>query len=757
MRKPLSNLKFAGRVLLLLFKGFAVLFLALGIGIGALILALPRIVDGERARAFLVARLETVLHRKVEIDGVILSPQGIKLRGLRVAARPPLEGRMIEAESALITVKLPALLRKRLELGTVKLVGPKIRVFRDENGAWSFADIFTSSGPAREEPIGSFSLPLSLAAETSTIEGGSLELLDFKGRGSYNVERFNLSVERFSIDSPFVVALSFDNRNEIGKRQVNVSAEFSGLVDLKSLDWSLAELSAQKIAIKVDGQPVRGKAHSIGIPPRTLQFDLELPPLGPEQWKAYVGTAAAFHLPKSRWQAKFVTPEPGKIAVEGFSAEAGALALTATGAISLSTPTAPAVDLHVQAAPFPLDQTGQYRPSLADHELKGTAQAHAKVSGWFGKFRLREAHLRLRGVHGLLKKQRVRNLDLDLTGYDDFARLAISLSRGNIAAFGQTFSDIALAMSLNRRDLKVDFLSARWADSKLRVKGRVVDLADPKEVMISGSLDKLEWERAQNMVESILQSTRTASTAELDEDDPRRLWVRTFKYAIPRRFPDTVGQVSIGQVTHKNFSFNNLDLSWDLRGVSPGLEIVSGELEAGFGPGRVVDIQAVQDSHKFLKIVFLPYIYMHKMNSLSVLSAATAYPKTLDFNRIEGQYGVEAGVVRNRFFIVDSPQVYAYADGTADFNRERVDMSILTRLTGYRAPLPEWWVDELGRPAIGFRVTGDLNRPDLEPRLRKMQGDEIERALVSGRSRAKESLAAVERLKKQLGEPFKPE
>src|SRR5206468_11550988 len=101
-----------------------------------------------------------------------------------------------------------------------------------------------------------------------------------------------------------------------------------------------------------------------------------------------------------------------------------------------------------------------------------------------------------------------------------------------------------------------------------------------------------------------------------------------------------------------------------------------GDIRVGFGPGRVEDISAVQSSHKFLKIVFLPYIYMHKMNSLSVLSAATAYPKTLDFNRIEGQYGVSRGVVTTRFSQVDSPQLIAYADGTADFGRESVDMNI---------------------------------------------------------------------------------
>jgi len=208
-----------------------------------------------------------------------------------------------------------------------------------------------------------------------------------------------------------------------------------------------------------------------------------------------------------------------------------------------------------------------------------------------------------------------------------------------------------------------------------------------------------------------------------------------------------VGHIAIGSVAHKNFAFNNVDLLWDIRGVSPTLRRVSGDVRVSFGPGRVGDIPAVQAANKFLRIIFLPFVYMHKMNNLSVFSTATAYPKTLDFTRIEGEYGLRQGVATTRLFYVDSPQMVAFADGVADFGKETVDMNIMTRLTGYRQPLPEWWVDELGRPAISFRVKGDLNLPDLDPRLSKMAGDEIEKALDDAKAQAKKRYAALEKLR----------
>jgi hypothetical protein len=70
-------------------------------------------------------------------------------------------------------------------------------------------------------------------------------------------------------------------------------------------------------------------------------------------------------------------------------------------------------------------------------------------------------------------------------------------------------------------------------------------------------------------------------------------------------------------------------------------------------------------------------------------------------------------------------------------------MNILTRLGSYDGTLPEWWVDEKGRPAIGFRVKGDINKPDLEPRFKKIEENEIERDVDEGRERARKRFDAA--------------
>src|SRR5207244_1759909 len=142
----------------------------------------------------------------------------------------------------------------------------------------------------------------------------------------------------------------------------------------------------------------------------------------------------------------------------------------------------------------------------------------------------------------------------------------------------------------------------------------------------------------------------------------------------------------------------------------------------------VTDLPALenQDPHNILRLVFLPFVFMHRMEKYSGFSAATAYPKSLDFNRIEGDYGVKRGVADVRLFRVDSGSLLAFADGTVDFPQEKVDLHILTRMTESKGPLPEHLTDEKGRPSIGFYVQGNLNKPTPRIEYRKMAADAIE-------------------------------
>jgi hypothetical protein len=736
-----DNLRFALRVAGLLAKGFAAIVTLLLIVAAAAYFAIPRLVDAQRVRTYLETGLQQALARPVRIENVIVTPHGIKLTQIKIL-EPGGGASFIESDFALVTIRLRALLDRRIELSNVQLAAPRIRVSREESGRWSFEDLFTSTTTAR-----AFVLPVSLAADQMGIENGRLEV-DDRARGRhFMIDRFNLSLRHFDIETPFAFSLSFDNVNALGNLKITGSLSLEGEANLAGLDWAQATVRASNAELKLDGRSVTGTFSAKGLRLPSIEATLKLPTVGALDLERWLQRPVDVAFPASRCKARVQMLEATRLRVDELAFESGAASATVTGVVDWATG-APIVSAEASLSSFPLDQAASLKPTLERLGLKGSAAAEVSLTGTPGRWVIGRAHLRLRDAEARFAHWRVVKGDADLTATDDFARLALTLSNGAVTAFGNDFRDITLALKLARKDLQVDYASAKWESSRLRLRGRVVNLPDPKDVWITGTLDELQWERAQKLITDFAASisTRPAVSGPATDTEPRRLWVQTIKSFIPRRVPDTIGRIRVAKVAHKNFSFQETELFWDLHGVTPNLDTVSGEVRVAFGPGRVNDIQAVSDSHKFLKIVFLPYIYMHKMNKLSVLSPATAYPTTLDFNRIEGQYGIRKGVVTTRFSSVDSPQLLAYADGTADFGRESVDMNILTRLARYSAPLPEWWVDERGRPAIGFRVMGDLNRPELEPRLHKIGANEIETTMLDGRRRAKERFEAMTKL-----------
>ncbi|MFI5344856.1 MAG: AsmA-like C-terminal region-containing protein [Elusimicrobiota bacterium] len=694
----------------------------------------------EEARRVAAEQLTALVHREVTIDHLVLSPRGLKVIGLRVRrGASGVDGDTLICDSAVVTVKLRPLLSRRLEFDTVLLQSPQISLSRDADGNWNLADIFGSSAAAGGHPA---ALPLALASAETIVEDGVLRVNDHMRGRKLLFEKLSLRVDGFDQDKPFPVSASFRMSDTVGGRSLTATASASGEVDLAGFRWSSATATSENLRIEVEGVPFKGRASVRGFTSPLIEASLSAPALSPEDWRHLLGRPVALALPQIRWTIKAELPAPGMLDVQKLTAEtpAGAASLVGLFDFAASTPT---LSVEITARDADLAKAGSWNPDWAKHALSGKASLRAAVTGWSGRLQAREAEVNLRGFGGAWGERRVEGVDADVSIGDEFTKIKASVSKGKAFVVGNVFDEIALGMTVENQNLALDRLSLRWGGSRVRLRARVEHLSAPKEVVLSGNVDKIDWNAAARLVMDVRAaiSTRTATAG--DEERP---WLRTFKYSIPRGFPDSRGHVRVGEITHPNFNCKDLELLWSVRGVTPALDKLAGEARLSFGPGRVGDIPAVQDSNKFLRVVFLPFIFMHKMNNLSVFSGNTAYPKSLDFAKIDGEYGASKGVATIRYFHVDSPQLVAYTQGTADLARETVDMNIMTRLTSYRGTLPEWWVDEAGRPAIGFRVKGDINKPDLEPRFKKIGENEMEQKVDEGRAQAKKRFEALEKL-----------
>jgi len=724
-------------------RGFGLSFIVLVLLVAGLAGYIQHKFGPEEARQLAVTQLQALLHREVSIERMVLTPRGFKLKGLRVRRLNAEEGDLLVCDTALVTVKLQPLLKRRLEFDTLRLESPQISLTREADGAWDIADLFTATKTARGGD-----LPLALAAAETIVSNGVLKVDDRRRGRKISFERLELRADGFDQDAAFPLSLSFVNAVTFGTRTLTTSVSAEGSMDLAGLNWSSATARAERFTAEADGVVVTGEGTIEGFQRPVFEVAGSVPALGPERWPRWFGRDLKVSLPATKWSARVSWASPPIWSVERLAITTPAGVISISGVFDTTEDTA-TLKAQFAAKDAILENSAGWHPSWAARAPRGKASLSGTIEGKLGALQLKDAALSLRGGALEWGDRRVELLDLDALVADEFASVKATVTKGRVVAYGSAFDELAMTLTVLKQNLSVDNLSLRWGESRLKLRGKVDKLSAPKEVLIWGNLDKLVWEDGHRLVTGIQASisTRTISQAERDA----RPWLRTFKYTIPTSFPDTVAHLRVTEVQQQNFWCKDLDLKWTIRGVTPALDRLSGEAMMVFGPGRVADIPAVQESHNLLRVIFLPFIYMHKMNKFSILSTATAYPKTLDFQRIESEYAVNKGVADIRYFHVDSAQLVAFANGQADLGREQVDMSILTRLPNYIGPtLPEWWTDEGGATAIGFRVKGDLNKPDLEPRFKKIGADEIERKLEDGRAGGKKRFEASERLQTLL-------
>src|SRR5271170_6866721 len=111
-----------GRALHGILRGIGWLFLVAVLAAAVVGAYAYRRFSPDDARRLAAEQLTALLHREVTIERLVLSPRGLKVLGLRVRrSRADVEGDLMTCGSALVTVKLSALLQRRLEFDTVVL------------------------------------------------------------------------------------------------------------------------------------------------------------------------------------------------------------------------------------------------------------------------------------------------------------------------------------------------------------------------------------------------------------------------------------------------------------------------------------------------------------------------------------------------------------------------------------------------------------------------------------------------------------
>ncbi len=249
------------RVLLAL--GILLLLVVAGIGI------FIATFDANRYRPILVSRLEEQLDRPVTLERISLAWQGgmaLRLEGVRIDEDPATQEPLLEMAAASATVRLLPLLKKRIEISTILLDRPRIRIFRDAQGQVNLTGLIAAGAPAvagatRPDVQGE---AVELNVGTLRVKDGVVRWTDATTQPttSATAESVDLTVRHVSLAGPMGFRLEAVASVEAPDVRASGNVVASGWVDVRALAnapaaeatapaWSVASLQLREASVTV--------------------------------------------------------------------------------------------------------------------------------------------------------------------------------------------------------------------------------------------------------------------------------------------------------------------------------------------------------------------------------------------------------------------------------------------------------------------------------------------------------------------------
>ncbi len=265
---------------------------AVGAAVGFLALiivakvALKIILPPEKARAMVKAQVEAALNREVRIGNIGLSLfRGLVIEELEVSERPDFKAGVFGGVEAFeLTIHWKALLRKKIVVDRVLLIGPHVRVVAKKNGKFNFSDLIEEDESAEKKETGKEKTPkskspldLELNISEGRISGGKIVYLDQASGEEWTVANINAFATNFSFSEPFEAGLSLLASNRGGDTRVSASFSMDTRIDLSRQSQGKYDVSLKKLELETaDPVPLdiwgEGK---IAVTPDLLNFWLD--------------------------------------------------------------------------------------------------------------------------------------------------------------------------------------------------------------------------------------------------------------------------------------------------------------------------------------------------------------------------------------------------------------------------------------------------------------------------------------------------
>ncbi|MGM0402289.1 MAG: DUF748 domain-containing protein [Thermodesulfobacteriota bacterium] len=232
-----------------LIKVIGILAVILVVAVVGLLVAAKILITPERVRQVVIPLAEKQLDRPVSIGDIqVRLFSGIVLSDFRIGEKDDSED-FVSAESLVLRYQLWPLIRRAVIVDELKLISPRIRIERYENGKFNFSDLLdkgksdedearTSSEAPGEGAEADGGMPIDLLVNEISISGGRLVFIDQLVDQEYLLSELMVSVTDLSPVRPF----PFDVSAKVNNAPVSVSGTINPAAQGITADVRIKEL-----------------------------------------------------------------------------------------------------------------------------------------------------------------------------------------------------------------------------------------------------------------------------------------------------------------------------------------------------------------------------------------------------------------------------------------------------------------------------------------------------------------------------------
>ena len=523
-------------------------------------------------------------------------------------------------------------------------------------------------------------------------------------------------------------------RNKIKDKIIENEILAEGRVDLS--DFKLNDMSLKDALVEVRGarQPLKLTLNAKDFLNPNITFSSTLPDLSYDDVSLYVSKPFDFSLPSTTIGAEVSFGNKfSRVDISSLSLKNKDVNLNIKGWADWSEGFAAEADFSTNEFKA---ENADYLSLLKPYKVNGPLTARGVLEYKNGKFSSPRFTADLNGVSAFISNFTINGVKGVYKAENNFNNMSADVQDGVFKVGRQTISKIKGSAAYEHK--KQNFyakikdtmfnnntVTMSVAISKVRRADRVIkaniylNLLKPVEI----------FETTEDFVQAL--SKKKSSAREKDESS--LAWLRNFRSAIPKFMPNFNGFVYAEKFETSIISGYDFNAEFNLKNMLPGMDKLSGKIDAKLQQGVIYKLQEAADRQKALGIAFQPFVIMSKMERAGSFKMGKILKDT-PFDVMTASVDFDNGKMDINNFYVDGEVIAASVDGNVDWVKENLDLDIVTMFknTSKRGALSENLTDESGEPALAFRTYGAMTKPSVQMKSPKKTSATIKAARDKG-------------------------